>query len=140
METNSIYYKKGYKYQLDRDYIMNVGIKPEKDISVMFISLFTDGTLVVRNGYAWDGPSGPTVDTDTFMRGALEHDALYQLMRMNLLPRSLRNKVDRRMQKCCLEDGMMSIRAWWVYRGVRIGGSSSASPKNIKKIYTAPNK
>jgi len=140
METRNIYYKKGYKYQLDRDYIMNVGIKPEKNISAMYINLFTDGTLVVRNGYAWDGPSGPTFDTDTFMRGSLEHDALYQLMRMKLLPLSLRDKADRRLQNCCLQDDMMSLRAWYVYRGVSFGGEDSAKPQNVKKIYCAPKK
>lgn len=140
MNTRNIYYKKGYKYQLDRDYIADVGIKPTQSIATMYISLTTDGTLIVRNGYAWDGPSGPTIDTDTFMRASLEHDALYQLMRMRLLPCEWRNKADRRLQRCCLEDGMMSLRAWYAYKGVSIGGKSAASPKNAKKIYCAPNK
>jgi len=136
--THSIHYKSGFKYQLDRTYIYNVGIKPESNIDTMYISLKVDGTLIVKEGYAWDGPSGPTIDTDTFMRGSLEHDALYQLIRMQLLPRSWRIKADQRLYDCCREDGMVWIRAQWVYRGVRVGGGSSANKENMKKIHTAP--
>ena len=43
--------------------------------------LNTKGHLIIKRSYAWDGPSGPTIDTKNFMRGSLVHDALYQLMR-----------------------------------------------------------
>jgi len=136
--TKLIHYQKGFKYQLDRTYINNVGIKPEKNIDTMYISLKVDGSIIIKEGYAWDGPSGPTIDTDTFMRGSLEHDAIYQLIRMGLLPRSYRIKADERLYICCREDGMIWIRAQWVYRGVRVGGSSAANPENKRKTFSAP--
>ncbi len=74
-------YSGGYKYQLRRDIKVRVSIRQPRDIVTRFIKLTPDGYLTVRLGYASDGPSGPTVDTKTIMRGAFVHDALYQLIR-----------------------------------------------------------
>ena len=37
--------------------------------------------MIVEKDYAWDGPSGPTIDTSNSMRASLVHDVLYQAMR-----------------------------------------------------------
>ena len=136
-----IAYKGGYKYQLKRDYTRDIPIKPAADIVSEFISLSSNGALFIKSGYAWDGPSGPTIDTQNFMRGSLIHDALYQLMREK--PESLDEKIyreqaDRLLQEHCKEDGMTSIRAWWVYQGVRFGGGPSADPDKDRPIKHAP--
>lgn len=75
--------------------------------------------LEVKEGYCWDGPSGPTIHTPNFMRGSLVHDALYQLMRDGQLSRGFKEASDRVLQRLCVEDGMSKIRAWWVYQGVK---------------------
>ena len=63
------------------------------------------------------------------------HDALYQLMGDGLLPLSEREAADATLRRICLEDGMSSIRAWWVYWGVRIGGGhAAASPEKTAEI------
>ena len=82
-----IAYKKGYKYQLTEAYTVDILIHPDADIhsNSGYIDLTAEGTLTIKKGYAWDGPSGPTVDTRNFMRGSLVHDALYQLMREGAL-------------------------------------------------------
>lgn len=134
----AIYYKSGYKYQLTGDYIVQVGIYPEKIVSTGYLSLAPDGQLTILRGYAWDGPSGPTLDTKSFMRGSLVHDALYQLIRMELLPPQDRKTADKVLRSICKEDGMWSARAWWVYKAVRRAGGSAADPNNKKKIKTAP--
>jgi hypothetical protein len=131
-------YRSGYKYQLAEDYEVFVDICPEEMINTPYLSLMPNGYLTIRQGYAWDGPSGPTFDTKTFMRGALVHDALYQLMRWDLLHSVNRAKADLELQRLCLEDGMWSLRAKWVYRGVRLGGGPAASPESRKRIETAP--
>ena len=134
-----ISYKEGYKYQLKEPYETNINIKPDNSITTDYIDLSTEGKLVIKKGYAWDGPSGPTFDTHNFMRGSLVHDALYQLMREEYLDKDrYREPADRLLQKMCKEDGMSSLRAWWVYQGVHIGGDPSADPANKKPIIKAP--
>ena len=132
-------YRKGYKYQLAKDHSVRVDIKPASDIATEFIDLNYKGILTIRSGYAWDGPSGPAFDTDTFMRASLVHDALYQLLRAGLLPSGYRETADQTMHRICLEDGMWSARAWWCLRGVRrlAGGAASESAK--KPIIFAPS-
>lgn len=131
-----IAYKAGYKYQLASDYVVDVGINLAAN--TQFLVLAGTGDLFIKSGYAWDGPSGPTFDTNNFMRGSLVHDALYQLMREGHLPESYREYADRLLQRMCLEDGMTTIRAWWVYKAVRFGGQSSATRGSDKPILYAP--
>lgn len=131
-------FKKGYKYQICSDFDIFVDIFPGENIDVEFISLQTDGLLTIKSGYASDGPSGPTIDTKNFMRGAFVHDALYQLIRMEKLSLSHRKQADKELRKICREDGMTWIRAWWVYKAVRFGGKDSALPENKKKVLIAP--
>lgn len=134
-----ISYKKGYKYQLTADYETHIHIKPSEFIDTEYLSLTPEGKFTIKKGYAWDGPSGPTVDTLNFMRGSLVHDALYQLMREQHLDNDIhRVLADRLLQKMCKEDGMFSIRAWWVYQGVRLCGGPAADPANKKSVITAP--
>ena len=134
-----IEYRGGYKYQLKKDYTDIIPIRPSSNINSQFISLSNTGSLFIKSGYAWDGPSGPTIDTQNFMRGSLVHDALYQLMREGTLDDQLyRESADRLLQVHCIEDGMSRIRAWWVYQGVRFGGGPSADPDIKRPIKHAP--
>jgi len=135
-----IRYKAGYKYQLVADMRQQTKLRPLEDIdsSGGFVTLDVKGVLHIRAGYAWDGPSGPTVDTKNFMRGSLVHDALYQLMREGLLPRSYKEYADQLLKAICLEDGMWRIRVWWVVKGLEIGGKAATLPENRKVIQTAP--
>ena len=136
----SISYRAGYKYQLARDYALVVppALRPLVPIKTEFIELAPDGRMLFRRAYAWDGPSGPAIDTKTFMRGSLVHDGVYQLIREMLLPPAAKEPGDRLLQSICLEDGMWAARAWWVYQGVRFGGGPAADPANTKPILVAP--
>ena len=137
-----ISYKKGYKYQPFTSYSVDIPIKPETPIESPseFIVLTSDGKLTLKKGYAWDGPSGPTIDTLNFMRGSLVHDALYQLMREGYLDNEFyRKPADKLLQAMCKQDGMSTIRAWWVYKGLRIGGDPAANPDNKRPISKAPS-
>jgi hypothetical protein len=136
---NCIAYKAGYKYQLKQDYTITISIQPPADIVTPFITLTAAGELTMKSGYAWDGPSGPTIDTPNFMRGSLVHDALYQLMRERHLDRTeCRDKADRILQTLCVEDGMSSPRAWLVYQAVSRFGDPAADPARDKPIRYAP--
>ena len=135
---DKIYYSEGFKYQLKKDYNLKVDILPYKNINTEFISLDVDGILTVRSGYAWDGPSGPTYDTPSFMRGSLIHDALYQLIRMGHIDQRYKKSADKELKRICLEDNMMAFRAWYVYNGVRKFGGGSAKNGNVRKVIEAP--
>ncbi|MDV6236226.1 hypothetical protein CH379_011385 [Leptospira ellisii] len=137
---------KNYKYQLLKTYDFSTGIATETKLSVgnpdikTFVEISPDGLLRIEAGYAWDGPSGPTYDTKNFMRGSLVHDALYQLMREKKLDfKSYRKKADLVLKKICLQDGMNSFRASYVYNFVRWFGESSAKPADESTEWrTAP--
>ena len=133
-----IHYKGGYKYQLVKKYKCKVCIHPIKTLNLKYIRLATTGTLTIRSGYAWDGPSGPTIDTKSFMRGSLIHDALYQLLRDSDLPQCYRKQADIELRKTCLEDGMFSLFAWIVYNMVRVFAGKAASKEMKRKVITAP--
>ena len=134
-----IAYNGGYEYQLKERCSLFIDIKPDAFINTEYITLDTGGNLTISEGYAWDGPSGPTIDSLTFMRGSLVHDALYQLMRDGYLDHNVyREAADRILQKICKEDGMWSLRAWLVYRGVRLFADPHADPADKRPVIRAP--
>ncbi|MFA5804958.1 MAG: DUF1353 domain-containing protein [Melioribacteraceae bacterium] len=134
-----ITYRGGYKYQIKETYTVQIEITPTVNINTEYIQLDTDGNLTLTKGYAWDGPSGPTIDTLTFMRGSLIHDALYQLMREEFLDHKFyRRTADVILRKICREDGMWFLRAWWVYAGVRLFADPAADPADKRPLTHAP--
>ena len=129
---------KGYKYELLESVSFNVTLlwnlcAPNgKQITWVIDNKYIkwkDDWLKVKAHYAWDGPSGPTIDTKTFMRGALIHDVMYQLMRECFLHRKHRKYADQLLRKVCLGDGMSKFRAWYVYRAVRLFCKKSSMPR-----------
>lgn len=130
-------YQRGFKYQLVANESIFVEWLVDYEIDLPFIKL-KEGILTGIAGYAWDGPSGPTIDTKSFMRPSLFHDIGYQLMRLELLPRELREKFDDLLVELCLEDGMLWIRTKWVHLGVDRFAASAAHPDHIRRVLTAP--
>jgi Protein of unknown function (DUF1353). len=136
---DKIRFKDGYKYQLNEDYSIKIPIYPHEAITTPFINLYEDGRLIIFKGYAWDGPSGPTIDTPSFMRGSLVHDALYQLMRESHLDHHIhREMADKILVTICLKDGMLPLRAKMVYQAVRLFADPASSPNNNKQVKEAP--
>ena len=113
----------GYKYQLEeKEHFFD---QPLKGIEVrnvwdrLGISI-KNGTVSIRQSFRWDGPSGPTFDTPTFMRGALIHDALYKLIRHKFaISRAVADKI---LRVQCKKDGMGFVRRWYVWFFVRLFG------------------
>ncbi len=120
-----------YKYQLMTEYPHTTGLQIGSDVQTEggYVHLSKTGHLALKKGYAWDGPSGPTIDTKNFMRGSLVHDALYQLMREGLLDQKYREDADKLLRAICRIDGMSKFRAWYVYWSVRTFGGRSARPR-----------
>ena len=120
-----------YKYQLMEKYHIKVetGLV-EEEVTTDFLHITPTGDLTIHKAYSWDGPSGPTIDTQSFMRGSLVHDALYQLMRLgHMAYTDHREYADDLLKEMCLKDGMWPFRAWYVHLGVRMFGEKHARPR-----------
>ena len=128
-------YSKGYKYQLKSTYMVHTTIKPKEMVANRFTTLYRSGLLFIVRGYAWDGPSGPAIDTPSFMQASLVHDALYQLMREGLVDINYRKDADLMLYKLARQDGMWKLRALWTYWAVRRFAKSAIT--NKKKIIRA---
>ncbi|MGN8225955.1 DUF1353 domain-containing protein [Gracilimonas sp. BCB1] len=129
-----ILYKKRrhYKYTLVESYSRVIDIRPDEKLGNDFLYLDSNGKLFISEGYSWDGPSGPTIDTKNFLQGSLVHDALYQLIREQHLDFDNRKYADELLREMCMEDHMSKIRAFFVYWAVRLFGASSAKPDTLK--------
>lgn len=137
-----LHYTKGYKYQTEKDYLFNIALPVGDSIGNwgenrlrFFIYNPVTKNLIIKAGYAWDGPSGITKDDETNLRASLEHDVLYQLMRLSILPQSFRSIVDAQFDKTAKEDGMGRFRRWYYRRFLKRFAGFAANPKNKKKIY-----
>ena len=120
MKGDKIRYRAGFKYQLAKQYHTNIApILPVQSVDTEFIKLDRMGNLEIAEGYAWDGPSGPAIDTPNFMRGSLVHDAMYQLMREKHIGQEHREAADKILRRICREDGMSWLRSQYVYQGVQ---------------------
>lgn len=125
-----------YRYMLVRD-VTSLTSFIGYDYVGEWYSVGVDGAVTGRRGYMWDGPSGPTLDTRSFIRGSLAHDILYQAMREGTLTQrryetteymDMRLDADRVLVELCKEDGMSLWRRQYVYWGVRIGGWEHTMP------------
>lgn len=101
---SDLYYKSGYKYQLDKRYFIQTDIFPENDIITDFISLHKNGLMIIERGYAWDGASGIAFDTANTMAASLVHDAGYQLIRDGHLHGSFKGQFDMLLKQVMDED------------------------------------
>ena len=133
-----IYYRAGYKYQLTEDFSVHVNIRCGETITTPYIRLSKMGCLVIKSGYAWDGPSGPAIDSKTYMRASLAHDALYELFRSGELSIIYRKRADRIFYDLCLADGMWKIRAWIAYKAVRRFATRAALFTNKADLPSLP--
>lgn len=128
-------YRKGYKYQLAADEHFATDFRPPTDIITTRIELYTDGRLVVREGYAFDGVSGPTIDRNTTLPASAGHDALYELMRRGLLPHRRFAVADDHFIEWIKRNGAWRITQYLYAKGLKIVGGSAALPKNRKRVY-----
>jgi hypothetical protein len=143
---NQIVFKGGYKYQFFYSHVHELRHAdsthiPTDGIFTDYVSIYwTENRplLWLQKGYAFDGPSGPTFDTPSFMRGAGVHDGLYQLIRLGLLPAEAKRWADDELYYACKADGMWGFRAWYSLQGVHYFARKAASKQGIKPLLVAP--
>jgi len=142
---NALKYKTGYKYQVYESFGVFIDIKLNKAIICQFFELYTNGFLHIKPGYAWDGASGPAIDTNSFMIPSLVHDVLYQMIREKMLPATMRAQADRILFKLCrtkiklcrekvFRPRMSLLRACYTWLVVRLFGKLALKPT---KVFTA---
>ena len=83
--------------------------------------------IVIKEGYAWDGASGPTFDTRASFKASLVHDAFYQCMRLRYVTQDSRGEVDRLFRH--MLGGMGPLRRGLWYWAVRLFGKKAATPE-----------
>jgi hypothetical protein len=136
--TPNVYYRKGFKYQLTRDLVLQSSVYPREDIITDFYEIHKDGILIAKRGYATDGPSGPTFDSTCSIRAAVGHDVVYQAMREELLLWRFKKYIDEDFYDWLIDDGMWVFRAdRWLSAVRKYGGKESENPY---REYSAPNK
>ena len=125
------YYKHLYKYELAEDVIIHlVSILPKKEIEHEFFNFNVSGRLLIRKGYRWDGPSGPTVDSKSTLIASMVHDVGYQMTRDGHFSidedRALWDKIYREL---LIANGTNQARAWGHWYALRKFGWHAAEPK-----------
>ncbi len=133
-----IYYKSGYKYQLNQTH---TEMTPVIGVEIIddYFRLHKDGLLIVRKGYAWDGASGPTIDTRNSMRPSLVHDVFCQVMRDGRLDYvKWQDTVNLYFRDQCIAAGMFQWRANLWHFAVEIAGAGNPAQGPDLKILEAP--
>ena len=110
---------------------------PESDEEKLLAQLKAGGRLFVYEGYAWDGASGPAIDTPNWMDPSLVHDIFYQALRQRLIPQAaasrkvreiIRKRADNLMYEMLRQRGMHWLRAWLSHFFVRRYAGFAADP------------
>ena len=119
------YSKYTYKFKVEENFSIELPFKIP-DFVHPYASL-KDGILSVKRGYAWDGASGPIINTRDTLVARLVHDVLYQAMRLNLIKSSKENRqiADKNFFEILKMNGVNSIRRKVWYFAVRLFGKKS---------------
>lgn len=131
IETPTLRYVGGYKYQSRNAMVYQTTVFPPADIITPLICLRRDGWLWVSPFFAWDGCSGPTIDDRTNMRGGQAHDALCALIRMGLLPLSFLGAVNDILPRLMLDDGAIAFRAAYYHWAVDLFAKQAATKQRV---------
>lgn len=114
-----------YKFKVEENFSIELPFKIA-DFEHQYASL-KDGILSIKKGYAWDGASGPIINTRDTLVASLVHDVLYQAMRLNLIKSSRENRkiADKNFFEILKMHSVNSIRRKVWYFAVRLFGKKS---------------
>ena len=100
-------FERRYKYRTTEEVTYETGWRlldgQDVQTEMGYVHLSAEGLLTIQRGYAWDGASGPTLDTPSTMLASLVHDALYQLLREGKLQQRWRLSADRLLKRIMLK-------------------------------------
>lgn len=124
------YVLRNFKYQVAED--THIGLFcafPDIDFEWFTVK---NGVIYIKKGYAWDGASGPTIDTKTTIVASLIHDCLYQAMRLGLIVGDWRKDADRELRFQMVHAGASRFRAFVWYCALRLFGGGSAKKGRLQ--------
>jgi len=113
-----------YKYRLDvtHDHTLRHWTR-RREVNIGWAVLSEEGILTIKEGYAWDGASGPAMDNMNTARASLIHDVMYQLIAGNRLPPGpWKAHADKEFHTILREDGVVWFRAAYMYAAVHLFG------------------
>ena len=128
-------FRNKYKYQLAADITWQTEIKPAKNAETPRVLLTTEGLLYVREGFAWDGCSGPVIDRPKNMRAGCVHDGLYLLMRAGELDHSWWQRADKEFARVLLESGNAEWLVNIYVKGLQFAKGKCAHPDARKVVF-----
>jgi hypothetical protein len=134
-----ISYSNADKYVLAEDYFDVAPFTPNKTILTSYGAFYPTGEYKVSKGFLFSA-NFPAINTINSRRGAMVHDFFYSLMKDGYLERDKQYDVDYLFYNMLTEDGMSSLRAWYWFKAVRLGGESAldAPYPTVKKAPQAP--
>lgn len=132
------YTKANYRFQLAENLVIKTSVTPPATICHQFFTLATDGWLIIKKGYAWDGISFfLSPQTTNSRKGTCVHDCFYQMMRLGLLDLIWKPWTDEEMRRVFIASGMFAWRANYMYQAVLKFGAPNVDPKNARPILLA---
>jgi len=106
-------YTEGIKYRLDEDLEVKLDLKGEF-FSGFWMELRTNGIILLKRGYVWDGASGIALDSKYTQEASAVHDALYRLIRKGVINKNRRKEIDKEFLRLLLKaiDKMETYTLW----------------------------
>lgn len=129
-----------YRHKLGFD--LGSDVDCGKSLNFLYLRVEESGSyLYIRNFYAWDGASGPTIDTKNSQRGSLVHDSLWQMVNEGSLPEKYRLNSDEELHRLLVEDGMSRLRARaWKFSVSNFGAKWVKFFGTKRRVVRAPKK
>ncbi len=121
------YRERVYKYQVLKEYTSYIGLLGYNIDSLKY-RLRPNGYFTIKVLVAWDGASGPTWDDETNIVPSLNHDGIYELIRMRLLPPEVEEYADDLLAFQMEQRGASDFRCKYYHDGVAIFGEGSCKP------------
>ena len=114
-----------YKFKVEENFSIELPFKIA-DFEHEYASS-KNGILEIKKGYAWDGASGPVINTKNTLISSLVYDVLYQAMRLNLIKSNNENKnlADKNFFEILKMNGVNSFRSRVWYLAVKLFGKKS---------------
>ncbi len=137
-------YTQGYKYRSEGDIAVQVPLELLEgniEVDAGWARIYRPyanapfAWLWIRDGYAWDGASGPVVDRPSNMLPSMVHDCLYQLMRRGYIGKQLRHIADRLFRDMCHERGVWKwLSNVYLQALKQYGRNAAENPRTIHEM------